>query len=452
MEFAETRLTSPNPSSPNFAEEHLSSGPTIADAFSIVLDSTLSGIHQELPDSSSSNVKNDFILKADSSFAVNSTSSRKSEKSQSQTQNLILLMDQLDPMLSWDLIAQKIHSKYSIFEELIERTKAKLPCQNDPVQFFQLLLCQVDELLGQLKQMIQECCYAKADQEEHFSTSSQHYLQLTDSQSMYLFGNNCMTLNLKNLNELPEKYKVKIFNHSPGENTKNEDSNLNTEENVKEKNDGRKLSQNNKKKRSRQKFSQCDKCYKSWNDVRSYELHLKEPGKCPGKPWFKLLPGKKYSCIHPMCGGAYLEFQDQSNYWNHVRERHWVEEDLVINCPHCREKFPLLEMMKFHVKFSHPKTVRISCERKLKESKISYFLLFRKCVDFVVRFLLPKMILQNTNVPILVRNLLLVTSVPFAPQPLEHYEDTLNDATRIPICIEHLFATNAKRASFQLLT
>ena len=153
-----------------------------------------------------------------------------------------------------------------------------------------------------------------------------------------------------------------------------------------------------------------------------------------------------------MCGGAYQEFQDQSNYWNHVRERHWVEEDLVINCPHCREKFPLLEMMKFHVKFSHPKTVRISSVGKLNESKISYFLLFRKCVDFVVRYLLLRTILQNTNVPILVRNLLLVTSVPFALQPLEHYEDTLNDATRIPICIEHLFATNAKRASFQLLT
>ena len=361
MEFAETRLASPNPTSPSFAEHlSVSSAPIIADAFSIVLDSTLSQIHQELPDSSS-NVKNDFLIKAESStFATNSIS--KSEKSQSQTQNLIQLMDQLDPMLSWDLLAQKILSKYSIFEDIIERTKAK-PCQNnnDPIQFFQLLLCQVDELLGQLKQMIQECCYAKVE-EEHFSRSSQHYLQLSDSQSMYLFGNNCMTLNLKNLNEFPEKYKVKIFHHNTGDNESinDEDSNLNMEENNKEDNE-RKLSKNNKKKRSRQKFSQCDKCYKSWNDVRSYELHLKEPGKCPGKPWFKLLPGKKYSCIHPMCGGVYLEFQDQSNYWNHVRERHWVEEDLVVNCPHCREKFPLLEMMKYHVKISHPKTVRISC-------------------------------------------------------------------------------------------
>ena len=76
-------------------------------------------------------------------------------------------------------------------------------------------------------------------------------------------------------------------------------------------------------------------------------------------------------------------------------------------------------------------------------------LLFRKCVDFVVQYLLPRTIWQNMNVPILVKNLLLVTSVPFAPQPLERYEDTLNDDMRIPIYIEHLFAINVKRASFQ---
>ena len=42
-----------------------------------------------------------------------------------------------------------------------------------------------------------------------------------------------------------------------------------------------------KKKRSRQKFSQCDKCQKTWNDIRSFKVHQTEPGKCPGKPWFK---------------------------------------------------------------------------------------------------------------------------------------------------------------------
>jgi len=48
-----------------------------------------------------------------------------------------------------------------------------------------------------------------------------------------------------------------------------------------------------KKKRSRQKFSQCQKCLKTWNDIRSFKVHQSEPGRCPGKPWFKVLPGKK---------------------------------------------------------------------------------------------------------------------------------------------------------------
>ena len=302
------------------------------DTFSIVLDSTLSQLHQELPsttDQVQPLLKDVFSVKPEES---------KYQKSQSQTQNLIQLMDQLDPMLSWDVLAQKILSKYSILEDVIERTKAK-PCQNDPIQFFQLLLLQVDELLEQIKQMLQECCVVnKAEQ----SASS---LELTVSQSMYLFGTTGTTLNLKNPNDLPAKYKDKIFRDVSIENTVEDESHG--------------MRTQLKKKRSRQRFSQCDKCFKSWNDVRSYELHLKEPGKCPGKPWFKLLPGKKYSCIHPMCGENGIEFSDQSHYWNHVRERHWIEEDLVINCPHCREKFPLVEMMKYHVKLSHPKTVRL---------------------------------------------------------------------------------------------
>ena len=303
------------------------------DTFSIVLDSTLSQIHQELP-STTDQVQQPLLKDV---FSVKPEES-KYQKSQSQTQNLIQLMDQLDPMLSWDVLAQKILSKYSILEDVIERTKAK-PCQNDPIQFFQLLLLQVDELLEQIKQMLQECCVVnKAEQ----SASS---LELTVSQSMYLFGTTGTTLNLKNPNDLPVKYKDKIFRDVSIENTVEDESHG--------------MRTQLKKKRSRQRFSQCDKCFKSWNDVRSYELHLKEPGKCPGKPWFKLLPGKKYSCIHPMCGENGIEFSDQSHYWNHVRERHWIEEDLVINCPHCREKFPLVEMMKYHVKFSHPKTVRL---------------------------------------------------------------------------------------------
>ena len=98
------------------------------DTFSIVLDSTLSQLHQELPsttDQVQPLLKDVFSVKPEES---------KYQKSQSQTQNLIQLMDQLDPMLSWDVLAQKILSKYSILEDVIERTKAK-PCQNDPIQF-----------------------------------------------------------------------------------------------------------------------------------------------------------------------------------------------------------------------------------------------------------------------------------------------------------------------------
>jgi hypothetical protein len=42
-----------------------------------------------------------------------------------------------------------------------------------------------------------------------------------------------------------------------------------------DKNNVDKQCKNSKKKRSRQRFSQCDKCLKSWNDIRSFELHQK---------------------------------------------------------------------------------------------------------------------------------------------------------------------------------
>ena len=308
-------------------------------------------ICSQLPEPSSTEVqiKNDFIIKSETHLESNST---KNEKSQSQTQNLIQLMDQLDPMLSWDLLGQKIIAKYSLLEDIIERTKSKLQnTQENPINFFQTLILQVDELLEQIKQMLEECSIKP---EEDFAQSSQYYLQLKPNQSFYLFGNHCpTTLNLKNFNDFPDKYREKVF-------TQSENNEIAQNDEFCGENNEEIESKPVKKKRSRQKFSQCDKCFKSWNDIRSYELHLKEPGKCPGKPWFKVLPGKKYSCIHPVCGGTLPDFADQSQYWNHVRERHWVEEDLVVNCHHCREKFPLIEMMKYHVKLSHPKTVSFS--------------------------------------------------------------------------------------------
>ena len=93
-------------------------------------------------------------------------------------------------------------------------------------------------------------------------------------------------------------------------------------------------------------------------DIRSLEVHQKTKGKCPGKPWFRISLGKIYVCLHKDCDGPdQLELPDQESYWSHVQENHWVEKDLVINCNYCKEKFPLIEMMKYHVKKSHAKTV-----------------------------------------------------------------------------------------------
>ena len=41
----------------------------------------------------------------------------------SNTEGLIKLMDQLEPMLYWDLLGRKILSKYSIFEDALERAR-----------------------------------------------------------------------------------------------------------------------------------------------------------------------------------------------------------------------------------------------------------------------------------------------------------------------------------------
>ena len=55
------------------------------------------------------------------------------------------------------------------------------------------------------------------------------------------------------------------------------------------------------------------------------------------------------------------------------------------------------------------------------------------------------------NVPILVKNPLHVTSVPSGHQRLEPYEATSNVVTRTQIYTEHLYALNAKKASFRPL-
>ena len=35
----------------------------------------------------------------------------------------------------------------------------------------------------------------------------------------------------------------------------------------------------------------------------------------------------------------------------------YIFSSKVVECPHCHQKFPLIEMMKYHIKLLHPKTV-----------------------------------------------------------------------------------------------
>lgn len=193
-----------------------------------------------------------------------------------------------------------------------------------------LLIAMIEEvqaLIQNLRTLLDHCC----DQIQEFNDNSLH---LNKSQTLLLYGNaNEFMLKPKLKEELPLQYRTLLYPEA-----------ADIEPNKPE-----------KKKRSRQRFSQCEKCLKSWNDIRSFDIHRKEPGKCPGKPWFRILADQTYQCIHPLCSGFDCSL-DQSTYWNHVRDKHWLEQDLTIHCQHCAEKFPLVEMMKWHVKTCHKKT------------------------------------------------------------------------------------------------
>jgi len=348
-------------------------------AFSITLDSI-----QELPGVKEA-VKNEYksgIANEQSHASIESVNLAK-KSIETNTNGILQLMNQMDPMLSWQKLSRKILSKYSLFEDALERAHLKSiqNSQNNleklfeppPLQIFQILLVQIDELIDSIKTMLEECCNVLPFENE----SSQQILHLNSSQSQYLFGTPNASLSLKSIEEIPAIYHEKLFRTSNvnDRNSIDEPSFYNEEYNetkdnvendaidpieIDEPNSSNINEENTtdskKKKRSRQKFSQCDKCQKTWNDIRSFKVHQTEPGKCPGKPWFKVLPGKRYLCIHPICFGTKQEFQNQSIYWNHVRELHWIEQDLVVECPHCHQKFPLIEMMKYHIKLLHPKT------------------------------------------------------------------------------------------------
>ena len=97
------------------------------DAFAMALDHQLTTL-QELPDSFAKElVKNEYPIKSEmSSIKMDAGSSEPAAVKKpidSNTEGLIKLMDQLDPVLSWELLGQKILSKYSMFEDALERAR-----------------------------------------------------------------------------------------------------------------------------------------------------------------------------------------------------------------------------------------------------------------------------------------------------------------------------------------
>lgn len=210
----------------------------------------------------------------------------------------------------------------SLLDLLLGKAKSRLiNGESTPKLLLLAILEEVEALIQSFRRMIDQCC----DKNEDLNGNS---LKLSELQTLIIFGKREKTsIKVKPLDKLPDQFRSRLV----------------SEQNKKK-----------SKKRSRQRFSQCEKCFKSWNDIRSFEIHQKEPGKCPGKPWFKILPDHTFLCIHPQCQETVG--LDQSTYWNHVRDKHWLEQDLKISCQHCSDKFPLVEMMKFHVKTCHKKT------------------------------------------------------------------------------------------------
>ena len=106
------------------------------------------------------------------------------------TKGLLKLMDQLDPMLSWETLGWKFLSKYSLFEDSLERARLKSfenspeSIKNDePLKVFHALLIQVDELLENIKCMLENCC----DLKSYDQNSSQQDLPLSAAQSSSKF-------------------------------------------------------------------------------------------------------------------------------------------------------------------------------------------------------------------------------------------------------------------------
>merc|ERR1711956_16790 len=90
-------------------------------AFSITLDSI-----QELPGVKEV-VKNEYksgIANEQSHASIESGNLAK-KSIETNTNGILQLMNQMDPMLSWQKLSRKILSKYSLFEDALERAHLK---------------------------------------------------------------------------------------------------------------------------------------------------------------------------------------------------------------------------------------------------------------------------------------------------------------------------------------
>ena len=152
---------------------------------------------------------------------------------------------------------------------------------------------QIEELIQQVRATIEACCHIKdlthIYQDNNQNQPSQDSIQLSQNISLCLYGSHTYTLWSKSINDIPNEYRTKLFlNHSTPNvfqvdldstnEITNEDFDPNFDDDDYEEYKTVTLltsKQNSKKKRSRQRFSQCDKCLKSWNDIRSFEMHQK---------------------------------------------------------------------------------------------------------------------------------------------------------------------------------
>ena len=135
------------------------------------------------------------------------------------TNGVLRLIDEFDPLISWEKLSKKILSKYSLFEDTLQRACLKSiengqNSQNiDPIQVFQILLVQIDELLESIKIMLEDCCNILPFENEA-SHQNLSLLSTSQSQCKYfsLIRSVCFQLTLRSL----WRFRLGAFNGRGG--------------------------------------------------------------------------------------------------------------------------------------------------------------------------------------------------------------------------------------------